>query len=377
MSTIRTTQGDALTQYLHSKASRLKIPISGTFELSPVCNFNCRMCYVRKTPQEVAQSPRGIMTLEDWRTLAKALLEAGTLSILLTGGEPMLWPDFWTLYEELIDMGIQVSINTNGSLVDEDALTRFRRRPPHHINITLYGASDETYHRLCGVRGVFSRVDEAIRALIEIGIPVRINCSLTPENADDLEWIVSYCRKLDAFLSVATYMFPPVRRDPGSIGRNERFTPEESADYLMRFLRLNRGEERYRTYLQDIRNDCAVPPGLDESCYDPADGKVRCRAGKASFWVTWDGWLTPCGMMPEPKVELRGRSFPEVWQELVAQTAALRLSTVCESCPNKSICHSCAALAYAETGSFAGIPTYMCRAAQQMRLIALRADEDN
>jgi MoaA/NifB/PqqE/SkfB family radical SAM enzyme len=79
-------------------------------------------------------------------------------------------------------------------------------------------------------------------------------------------------------------------------------------------------------------------------------------------------------MMPEPKVELRGRRFRDAWNELVEVTAALRLSKVCESCPNQSICHSCAALAYAETGSFSGIPAYMCRAAQQMRLIAL-ADE--
>ena len=55
------------------------------------------------------------------------MLEAGTLSILLTGGEPLLWQDFWTLYEELVDMGFQVSVNTNGSLIDEEALLRFRR----------------------------------------------------------------------------------------------------------------------------------------------------------------------------------------------------------------------------------------------------------
>ena len=224
------------------------------------------------------------------------------------------------------------------------------------------------------MRGVFSRVDSAIRSLKDIDIPVRINCSLTPENAHDLEWIVAYARERDAQLSVATYMFPPVRRDPDSTGRNERFSPEESAEYLMRYLRLNRGEARYRKYLRDICADCAEPPGLDEGCYDPADGKVRCREGKASFWITWDGWMTPCGMMPEPKVELRGRSFADAWHELVDVTAGLRLSKVCEDCPNQSICHSCAALAYAETGSFSGIPTYMCRAAQQMRLIAREAE---
>ena len=46
-----------LTEYLYNKASRAGVPIGGTFELSPVCNFSCRMCYVRKTAAEVAASP--------------------------------------------------------------------------------------------------------------------------------------------------------------------------------------------------------------------------------------------------------------------------------------------------------------------------------
>lgn len=43
-----------LTQYLFDRASRTLTPLSGTFELSPVCNLACKMCYVRKTPAEVA-----------------------------------------------------------------------------------------------------------------------------------------------------------------------------------------------------------------------------------------------------------------------------------------------------------------------------------
>ena len=47
-----------MTEYLHAKASRLNIPLSGTFELTPVCNMACRMCYVRmtKAQQEGAAS---------------------------------------------------------------------------------------------------------------------------------------------------------------------------------------------------------------------------------------------------------------------------------------------------------------------------------
>lgn len=366
----KTSSGRVLTDYLYTKASRMLLPLNGTFELSPVCNFSCRMCYVRKTAQEVRESPRRILTLEDWRRIAREAREAGMLFLLLTGGEPLLWPDFWTLYDELIDMGFLVSINTNGSLIDAEAIAHFRRKPPRQINITLYGASDETYKRLCGICNVFSRVDGAIRGLLEAGIPVKVNCSLTPENAADMDWIVDYAKERKTLLALVTYMFPPVRRDPMMTGVNERFTPEQSSDYLMRYLLRQRGAEWYDYYLHAILDGCVEPPGLDEGCLDPVDGKIRCRAGKSSFWITWDGWMTPCGMMPEPKVDVLAAPFADGWKTLAEAAGALRLSGVCDKCPNKNVCHPCAAISYAETGASSGIPTYMCLATRRMQEIA-------
>ena len=64
-------QSVPLSEFLSMKASAGRIPISGTFELSPVCNFACRMCYVRKTPQEVRDHYRRIPKLEDWLRIAR------------------------------------------------------------------------------------------------------------------------------------------------------------------------------------------------------------------------------------------------------------------------------------------------------------------
>lgn len=362
--------GRALTDYLYTKACNSKIPLNGTFELSPVCNFSCKMCYVRKTRKEVEESPRSILTLENWRRIAREAKDAGLLELLLTGGEPLLWPDFWTLYEELIDMGILVSINTNGSLIDDAAIARFIKRPPQRISITLYGANDETYYELCGVRGVFTKVDHAIRGLKQAGIQVKVNCSLTPDNAKDLDWIVDYVKENDLLLALTTYMFPPVRRDPTKIGVNERFTPEDSSRYRMRHWQRFHGEENYKHYAQQILDGYADPPGLDSDCTDSADGKIRCRAGRAAFWITWDGWMTPCGLMNHPKIDLKSRAFPDAWKDLTDAAEKVRLSSLCDSCANRNICHPCAAIAAAETGDSSGVPTYMCKATQEMCKIA-------
>lgn len=359
-----------LTQYLFHKASQSRIPLSGTFELSPVCNLACRMCYVRMTPQQVAAHGRPALPLARWLELAEQARSAGLLYLLLTGGEPFLWPDFWPLYERLTAMGFVLTVNTNGTLIDEAAIARLRARPPTRLNITLYGASNETYRSLCRADGMFTRVDRAIRGLREAGVLVKLNCSLTPHNAGDLEAMIRYARERSLILEVNTYMFPPMRRDPGQVGRNDRFTPEEAARRHMERYRLQYGEETYVQYLQNVLRGIADPPGLDESCVDPVDGRIRCRAGKAAFWVTWDGWLTPCGMMTEPRVDLAAGSFDQAWQTLTERSAQLRLSGVCGQCPDRDLCHSCAAMAQAETGSPGGIPRYLCRMVEAMKTLA-------
>ena len=249
-----------LTQYLFDRASRTLTPLSGTFELSPVCNLACKMCYVRKTPAEVAASPRPPVGLIQWLSIAEQARDAGMLYLLLTGGEPFLWQDFWPLYERLSTMGFLISINSNGTLLDEARVARLAEHPPTRINITLYGADNETYEALCGRSGMFDRVDRAITLLRQAGILVKLNCSLTPHNACDLERIVSYAAERDLILEVNTYMFPPLRRDPTMGGRNDRFTPADPAHYHMERYRLQRGEEDFTRFLQNILRGIAPPP---------------------------------------------------------------------------------------------------------------------
>ncbi|MCD8230977.1 MAG: radical SAM protein [Clostridiales bacterium] len=363
----------SFTAYLNAKARRDKLPVSGTFELSPVCNLACKMCYVRKTPAEVAAHPRPILTLEQWKRIGDAALDSGLLFLLLTGGEPFLWPDFRELYEYLHRKGVLISVNSNGTLISQDTVNWLTAHPPARINITLYGASDEAYQRLCGVNNVYHRVTANIDRLLAAGIQVKLNASMTPYNVSDIEGIVRFAKERDLLLEMGTYMFPPIRRDADSIGTGDRFTPEQAAFYNLEHKRLTLEPEQYRNYLEQAAKGIVPAPGLDESCIDPVDGTVKCAAGRGSFWITWDGHMLPCGMVPEPKADVVQLGFSQAWRQTVQQTEQVRLSGVCQSCPNKNVCHSCMAMAIAETGTHAGIPTYLCRMAEAIRSEAAKA----
>ena len=171
-------------------------------------------------------------------------------------------------------------------------------------------------------------------------------------------------------IDVSTYMFPPLRRDATMVGVNDRFSPKEAAiNHLKRNL-YQQGQDGYDRFLKKLIAGECIPPGLDESCIDPLDGKIRCRAGKAAFWITWDGWMTPCGMMPEPKVDLIKLGFKDAWSELTEVTERLVTSGVCAKCPDRQLCHSCAAMALAETGKTSEVPKYLCSMVMEMKRIA-------
>ena len=208
-----------LTEYLYQKASAAGVPLSGTFELTPVCNMDCKMCYVRLSKgQQEAIAP--LKTAKQWLELGEKAKQAGMLYLLLTGGEPFVHPQFRQILEGLHRMGFLISINTNGTMIDETAIEWLKNCPPVRFNVSLYGVSDEMYGRLCGNPKGFTQTVRAIRLLKEVGITVKLNCSLTPENAQDLPGIVEFAKQNDLILQVATYMFPPVRKDGTMTGKN-------------------------------------------------------------------------------------------------------------------------------------------------------------
>ncbi|WRK53949.1 radical SAM protein [Coprobacillaceae bacterium CR2/5/TPMF4] len=113
-----------------------KRPVSGTLELTPLCNMNCDMCYVHLSNEEMNKQGK-ILDIDEWFDLANQLEKAGVLFIMLTGGEPLLFPGFKELYLKLKRMGMVITVNTNGTLIDEK-WAAFLVKINHGVLILLY-----------------------------------------------------------------------------------------------------------------------------------------------------------------------------------------------------------------------------------------------
>lgn len=247
-----------ISRHLHSRAARAGIPLSGTFELTPCCNLACKMCYVRKPRAEV-EAEGGLMSAEQWITLAKKCRDSGMLYLLLTGGEPLTHPQFREIYTAAKKLGFVVSINTNGTLIDDDMLHFLASDPPARVNMSLYGASRETYSELCGVPEAFDRAMYALKGMRREGIRVKLNYSVTRYNRGDMVGILDTAKENDCNVQIASYMFPPLRRDGSRIGENDRMTAEEDAAFTVKSERLRLRPRSSRSAAWHASHAAAAP----------------------------------------------------------------------------------------------------------------------
>lgn len=351
-----------LTEYLHAKASLAGIPLSGTFELTPCCNMACKMCYVRMTKQQ-QEAIAPLHSASEWLSMAEEAQKHGMSYLLLTGGEPFLRTDLRELLFGLNKMGLIISINSNGTLIDEDTIMWLKEAPPNRFNITLYGASNATYERLCGNPKGFTQALHGIRLLKEAGFVVKINCSITPHNVDELEGIFSVAKQEGLIVQASSYMFPPLRRDSQMIGKNDRLSAEAAAYQSARIISLLNGEEYYLEQMRK-RASLSLIGETGEDCPESPseENRIRCRAGKCSFWMSWDGKMLPCGMFSNTdSANAFEIGFSNAWEVTKEAAASIRMPSKCHKCSMRNRCKPCAAMALTESGSFDHVPLYRCQ----------------
>jgi sulfatase maturation enzyme AslB (radical SAM superfamily) len=216
-----------ISTYLHAKGRQMGLPIAGNFELTARCNFDCPMCYVHLSESD-AKAQGKELTAQQWLQIAKDACDKGMVFVLLTGGEPFVRKDFFEILHGMQDLGLYVSINSNGSMLSGRILEQLLERPPFRMNISLYGGCNETYEAMCG-KPAYAQVKENIRALRQAGVEGSINLSITPYNQQDLEKIHADATELGVNVRASSYMYPSVRVNGGQFGCGNRLSPEEAA----------------------------------------------------------------------------------------------------------------------------------------------------
>jgi len=326
-----------LKKKLIENAGQSITPVVGEFELTAKCNFHCPMCYVadNKTKSELSTN--------EWKELLKEAVEAGLIYALLTGGEVLTRPDFVMLYEYLFDLGVRITIYTNGHQLTDALIDVLKKRPPELIEITLYGGTDATYQKVTESKAGFSVVKSNILKLKANNLPVSIRAIPIPEVAGDLDLLIEFARETGLVLGHFLYVGPSRARD-----YQNRLTPEALIEF----------ETRIRSAFPEAYRSRGRGDDTDKTC----------QALRSGYYVNHRGYMQPCAIMPVPGRKVESGRFLETFHKLSAQWVKLRNAPGCQTCSLKNDCIQCPARRYLE-GDIGACAEYLHRHAQLRRKV--------
>ena len=314
-------------QFLNFRAREKNTPINGTFELTPLCNLDCRMCYVHLNREQLCGVE--LMTTEQWKQIMNQAVDAGMMYATLTGGECLTYPGFRELYLHLRSLGVEVSVLSNGVLLEGAMADFLIANPPARLQITLYGASNEGYARVTG-HAQFTRVMANIRRMRDAGIPLSI--AVTPN---------AFMTDGEDIIRTIAGEKLPYRINSGLISPREntgRELADADLDLYVRLLKLQNRLKNRDDYVPVDENSLPDPEG----CGDAACG-VRCGAGRSSFSIGWNGIMRPCNTFPGIEASVTELGFRESWRRINTFVNSYPLPIECEGCPYRRVCKHCAA----------------------------------
>ncbi len=346
---------------LWDKIADRRVPLDFCLEVTARCNNDCRHCYIN-LPAGDAEARRQELSLAEIGDVADQAVALGTLWCLVSGGEPLLRADFSELYVMLRRKGLLVSVFTNACLVTEEHVALFKKHPPRDVEVTVYGATEETYERVTRHPGSFAAFRRGLDLLLDNGIKVRLKAMALCSNVHELPAIAAFCREH----TTDYFRFDPLLhlRYDGDPRRNEeiraeRLSPEE-------IVAIEQGDEERATALEKGCDKLIFPAYHGEVC----DHLVHCGAGNRSFVVSYDGVFRLCADLwhPDCTYDLRRGRLKEAWEELVPRVRDMRSASPeflerCRRCPIINLCLWCPAHAHLETGELDGFVPYFCEVA--------------
>jgi uncharacterized Fe-S cluster-containing radical SAM superfamily protein len=185
----------ARTPYGYGRAS---------YELNLGCNYDCEHCYLGLKKFEGLAWP-------DRHKLLHILCDAGVLWLQLTGGEPLIDKLFPETYQLAYDLGMMLSISSNGSRLSNPAiLDLLVQRRPYRLTLSVYGATADSYDGLTRRRGAFAKFTKGLAAAHEAGLPINLNLVVANRNAHEVDAMKAMAERLGLPYMVYVNMSPTI-----------------------------------------------------------------------------------------------------------------------------------------------------------------------
>jgi MoaA/NifB/PqqE/SkfB family radical SAM enzyme len=335
-----------------------RILLGVSIDLTYRCNNRCRHCWLR-LPADARAGADELTTAEIHRIIdeARAL---GARDWTISGGEPMLRPDFVDILEYLSGKARGYTLKTNGTLITPHIARLLKR--PGETWISVYGATAEVYDRVTGTSGGFEQLMRGISLLKEAGarfviqlFPLRENWHQWPRMIDLAESLGPTWRVGAAWLNLSA---------DGDPGRNR----EIAAQRLDPRMVVELDTPSMNSEPDERQGDTCLPVRCEDQLL------AACIASRREVHIDPYGGMSNCCVIKDPalRFDLRRGTVRDGWEyfipslaEAVPATAAYRES--CGRCELRDDCRWCPTYAYLEHRDHSVKVEYLCAVAREAR----------
>lgn len=320
---------NAVRRFLSAQAYQRGVPLIGSFELTPLCNLRCKMCYVRLEPEQIGKTH--LLSADEWISLMEQAIARGMMYARLTGGECLLHPGFRQIYAYLQSKGVEATILSNGLLFSEDLIEYLASHRPAGIQITLYGSNEDAYERVTG-RRAFGQVMASIERIRRANLPLFIAVTPNRYALNDMEALLRLIKKLDLPYAINSGLF----KARAQTGRSLNDYDVSIDDYI----RIYQIQAALNGSVPLLCEDELPPQGGTAAHLESG---IRCGAGRFAFSLCSDGTMYPCNILHEFHANPLETGFSKAWDTLRAEAVAFKTPVECQGCRYESICKHCVA----------------------------------
>lgn len=303
------------------------IPMQASLELTNRCNERCSHCYI----EDFSDDPKRVLNKDQWFQILEQLRGAGTLFLILMGGEAMLNPFFWDILQRSSQLSFHTSMITNGlKIQSSDIAQRLKSAGLKNATISLYSLDPLIHDKMTRVRGSQQKTLKAIELCLENNIEVTLNCLLTKENINGIFDLEDWALAKNLSLKVDPMITPKLN------GNMEPTQYRASMDQLKAYY-----QEKMRRW----------PNGKPKASGETVDD-YTCNAGKGKCAVNAYGDLFPCIEIRDSLGNLLEKPFHELWHgERVKPWREMRWKQIKDVDQDTvSFCDHCPGMAKNETG---------------------------
>lgn len=250
-------------------------------ELTRGCNLRCKHCLNNSGIPEEKQ-----LTLEECYVLVKQLSEAGIQEIRFTGGEPLIFDGIYDLIKFATDLGIFVSIGTNGTLITKEIAQILKSNGVKRAVVSLDGTKE--MHDTIRGNGNYDRTIDAIRFLDDVGISIKVNSVIMRSN---MENVIELAKQLhNKKISIFIRRF--IESGRGANLKNNMLSKSDY-EYVNKCLK---NELRAGPYVRGhyIR---LTDEGKNNRIKLPFELRDGCKAGQRALVITPNGDVHFCGFL--------------------------------------------------------------------------------